>query len=262
MFLLSTPRGIANDFYYYYMLGKSKPNWKSYRYSSLANPLNTTAFVQQMKESLDDLTFRQEILAEFLSTSNTTVFFSFNNSKHVQNIDKYREFIPKARVIAGIDIGFRDSSAHILIALLDSKYIVFSATMVSQASTKDIHEAFKAAEDKYGVTPEVRLIDPSAALTAADFAQLHDYLTYPAENSVKEGISLLNQLFREDSLIISDELTELIEQVALIEWSDKNVRSGDMFKKHKSHHFDLIHALRYALYTFHKYNVSSEIVVI
>jgi len=263
MLIISTPRGVNNDFFYYFTQEKTKSNWKSLQYDSSVNPLNTKAFLEQMKESLDDLTYKQEILAQFVSIGGNDVFFSFNPDKNTYKMEEITKFITKdSKIVAGLDIGFKDSSASVLILVNEKGFYVLDTIMLSQSTTKEVCDSFKLLEDKYPSKPEIRYIDPAAALTSFDFANLYGYITYPADNSVREGISILNELFRSNKLFIEESLVDLIGQITTIQWKTSNSRSTDPFQKHKSHHFDLIHALRYGVYTYYKYNINSEIIVI
>ena len=263
MLIISTPRGVTNDFFTYFMMEKSKNNWRSFQHDSSVNPLNPPQFLEQMKESLDELTYRQEIMAEFVNIGGSTALHSFDPAVNVQPLSAVKKYFNKdSKFVAGLDIGFKDSSAQIIVYHNESGYFVTDATMIAQSTTKEIYEEFTRIESGYEAPIEIRYIDPSAAQTAHDFAVLYDYITYPADNSIREGISLLNQLFRTGELTIADHLHQLIEQLTHIEWKDSNSKSADPFKKHKNHHYDLVQALRYVIYTHYKHNVSSEIIIL
>ena len=259
LLLYSTPRGKNNIHYTNHMRGKTKvPGYKSYQYPSTVNPLVTQSFLDKMQESMDELTFKQEYLAEFVDIQGNTALHSFNENNNLFKFDKIKEHVRDMEVICGIDIGFRDSSSHVLVAKDKSSYYCFTAISQSQLDTKSIYGLFKGKEDLYGVNPSVRYIDKSAALTAHDFATLYDYITYPCTNDRKIGISLLNQLFREGNLFIEEGLHELISDIITLTWNT----TGKDFVRVKGHHHDLIHALRYAVVSDAHQQGNIEVVIL
>lgn len=259
LLLYSTPRGKQNIQYKNHRKGVTKEHGcKSYQYGSIVNPIVTQDFLDSMKESMDELTFKQEYLAEFVDIQQNTALHAFDNSKNTFKLKEIEEYIKDMEVIAGIDIGFKDASAHILVAKGNNKYYCFSAKSQAQIDTKEIYELFKATEVDFEVEPEIRYIDKSAALSAYDLASLYDYVTYPCVNDRKLGISTLNQLFREGNLLIEEELYELIEEIETLSWND----IGKDFIRVKGHHHDLVHSLRYAVASDFANNVDQEIIVI
>ena len=260
LLLYSTPRGKKNIQYKYHMLGKAKKKgYKSYQYPSTVNPIVTQAFLDTMKSKMDDLTFQQEYEAKFVDIQQNTALHSFDETKNTFKFSKIQNFVTDMNVICGIDIGFRDSSSHVLIAKDRDCYYCFSAIRMSQLDTKSIHANFLQQEKMYNVEPEVRYIDKSAALTAYDLASIYDYVTYPCVNDRKVGIATLNQLFREEKLFIEETLTELIEEIITLAWKESG---KDFVRSDTKHHHDLVHALRYAITSDYANKGNQDIIVI
>lgn len=258
LFLFSTPRGKDNIMYRNHIKGVLREKgYKSYQYPSTVNPLVTQEFLNQMRAKMDDLTFRQEYLAEYVDITHSTALYQFNYDNNTFNKNTILPYIKNLNIIAGIDIGFRDSSALVLIAKGNNKYYVFDALRANQLNTKEIYELFRDTEGKYDIIPTIRYMDKSAALTASDFNS-YNYPTYPADNNRKQGIDILNQFFKQGILYIDKELKELIEDIISLRWNDK----GNDFIRVKGHHHDLIHALRYAIQSDYKFQSSQDIILV
>ena len=261
IFLVSSPRGKSNYFYRQYLKGiTGVKGHKSYRYGSKVNPLNSPQFLENIKLTTDPLVYAQEYEAEFVSVSNNNIMHSFDENKNLFDFSTIAPFLKDLKVIAGIDIGFRDASCEVLIAKDRAKYYVFSSVAMSQSDTASIITAFKANEAKYCVVPTVRFCDRTAAMFAADAASTYDFITYPSVSDIRLGFALLNQLFREGNLFIEKSLESLISQIVSAEWTEG--KGNDIKRTKSSLHFDELMAMRYAVYTDFKMNSSQDIVVI
>jgi len=260
--MISSPRGKGNYFYNQFLKGKiGVKGYYSMQYPSSSNPLVTQEYLEAMKEACTPLVYQQEYEAQFVSVTDDTVFHGFNHDRHVIDFSKYRGFVNDYNTIVGIDIGFSDSASHAMVMHERGKYYIFSGTMFNKVNTKTMAERYQQAEQRYTINPQERYIDPSAALTAYDLSSLYDYFTFPAKNNIKQSLALLNQLFEQDRLFIADDCHEIIQQIAEVEYNHSKT-SKDPFKKHNEHHWDLISAIRYAIYTHYRASTSQEIIVL
>jgi len=258
--LISSPRGKNNYFYRQFLKGRTGvKGYRSYQYPSSVNPLNTPKFLENIKANTDPLIFAQEYEAQFVSVSSTNILYAFEDSKHLFELDKISPFLKDNITISGLDVGFRDKSAQVLVLKDRTKYYVYSSKSISQADTATVIGTFKDTESTFGVTPSCRFLDRTAAMFAADAASTYDFITYPSNSDVRLGFGVLNQLFREGNLFIEKSLTELIQQIVSVEWSEGK---GAEIKRIKGHHFDELMALRYAIYTDFMMNTSQEVIIL
>lgn len=261
IFLVSSPRGKSNYFYRQYLKGiTGVRGHKSYRYGSSVNPLNSIQFLENVKASTDPLIYAQEYEAEFVSVSNNNIMHSFDENKNLFDFSSIAPFLRDLKIIAGIDVGFRDASCEVLIAKDRARYYVFSSTALSQSDTASIITAFKNTEDNYGITPIIRYCDRTAAMFAADAASTYNFITYPSNSDIRLGFAVLNQLFREGNLFIEKSLASLIAQIVGAEWTEG--KGNDIKRTKNSLHFDELMALRYAVYSDFRMNSSQDIVII
>jgi hypothetical protein len=261
--LLGTPRGEENELTDYYYNELTLKNWKSFTAPSTTNPTLPTAYIEQMRLELGDIIFRQEILAEIIG-SDANVFHAFDRTLNVFNDDDIT-FNTHSLYIDGIDIGWSDSTANVFIYRTpEGSYYVRKAYQANQTTTEQHVKNYREIEDGLIGTCDARYCDPAAAQTINDYIVTYDYDVMPAKNDVNPSIMYINQLFapsgvnQRPRLYIHEELGELIRQVSRVRFKPVNgKKSNDPFiKDPNGTHWDLIAALRYALFS-DQFNMSA-----
>jgi len=262
---LGTPRGVGTSFHEIFLYELTRLNWKSFSSPSSCNPILPKAFLEQQREQLSDKAYREEILAEWL-TSGAGVFYAFD--LEANTYDPAKLDLKGSNYILGHDFGTLDSTALVYVYVTKAgDYYVHNAYMANSRTTANHHKEFKRireadkaaqAEGSYG--------DPSAAQVMMDLRETYNYDIQKGFNRIAPGIATLNNLMeaqginRKPKLYINKNLTELITQIQLITYKNQNgpqVNNGDPFSKHKDHHFDLVHAMRYAIATHHRQSNAS-----
>lgn len=119
---ISTPKG-KNWFYELFMRGKDKnqSEYASFQYSSYANPILKREEIEEMANSMPEIKYRQEILAEFLDDGGV-VFRGLNevmNSKPEE--PKEGEFY-----VIGIDLGRHEDFTVIEVGKMSTASEVYS----------------------------------------------------------------------------------------------------------------------------------------
>lgn len=263
---LGTPRGEQNQLFNLYCKQDEFGNWKSFSAPSHSNPILPTSYFEQMRLVLGQMLYEQEILAKFIGTDDN-VFYAFG--EHNTYKDGSIKFSKHTDVVVGIDVGFRDSTAAVFLYrdaqgsyYLDKAYSEnMKATSVHVKSLKDLDSSMVG-------TVDLRYMDPSAAQLICDYIQDYDYEVSPAKNNVQESIKYLNLLMtptganEKPRLYVNEELTEVIRQIQRVRWRDKTSKtSKDPFSVDpKGTHWDIIAALRYALYS-DKHNISAGTII-
>jgi len=256
----------AKEYKQYYYKGLNKERgFVSFRLPSKLNPMNTKEFLESQRAVLDEATYKREYEAELIDVGGTDVFNSFKHNVNVIPLSNVEKFIDKdSTIIGALDVGFVDATAYLLIKVENGKYYIFDGFAESGLDEKLIAQKIKELEAKWNVKPQVRFCDPSAKMMIVSLSNNYDLYFYPAKNNVREGISTLNMLFRNEKLFITDNMKQLITEIELIEWKEttNNGSSPDPFKRVKGHHFDLVASMRYGIYTFEKsYNVNDIVVL-
>lgn len=280
-FFIGTSRGMDNQLYDYFLKENKHKNWKSFTAPSMTNPTLPSAYFEQMRLELGDMLYRQEILAEFIG-SDENVFHAFDKVKNTySNVmpdtipsEKHRRnyFQPTKsnEYICGIDIGWSDSTTNVFVYRTpEGVYYVQEAYSQSNTTTAKHVENYRNIESKLPGECEARYCDPAAAQTINDYIETYDYDVIGAKNAVKESLQYINQLLSGSGvddiprLYIHEDLHELIRQITRINYKPNNSKaSKDPFiKDPEGTHWDLIAALRYALFSDQYNNAALNIIV-
>lgn len=263
---LGTPRGVGTAFHALFLKELTHSNWKSYNNPSYCNPLLPKAFLDQQKEILPDHVYRQEIMAEWLSKG-SGVFFAYDPDTNLYDPEELIFDITSTYII-GLDWGFGDSTAAILIYTDRSGcYYVHGTYQQAARPTKEHVKSFRGLEDSNHGQLEERFGDPSNPQMMLDLRTQYDYEVQKANNRVAPGIACINDLMapqgmdKKPKLYINKNLGELIRQIRSVTYKDAK-NSVDPFEKDpEGTHWDLLAALRYAIYSHFRREQAGVVIV-
>lgn len=248
---ISTPRG-NNYFKEFFERGFSDefPEWVSIHSDYKENPRASIRDIDQARKTLSTPEFNQEYLADFVTMQGQ--IYAFDRS---QIIDLDMSKIEVFDVIAGLDVGFKDATAFLIIVTDGRNYYVVDE-YVDNLKTTDYHaNKIRAMMDKWDV--DFIYIDSSAAQTKFDLAMNYDISCVNANKSLLDGIGYVASIVEHNRLFVSKECVHTIDMLENYVWDDKE---GLIHERPKPgtpqrHPAD---ALRYAMYS-HSYNVDGFI---
>lgn len=98
---ISTPKG-KNWFYELFLRGldKTQDHWACFQYTTHENPIVTQEEIEEMRRSMPEIKFRQEVLAEFLDAGGEV----FRGLDRVLT-SKPSDPVPGMHYVAGVDLG-------------------------------------------------------------------------------------------------------------------------------------------------------------
>lgn len=244
---ISTPRG-NNWFKEFYDRGfdDNFPSWISMRCNWEENPRASAIDIAEAKATLSSSKFSQEYEASFVTFEGQVWDFSEDCVQDLTDIkNRVLEGDRDYLILAGLDIGYRDSTALCVIAhdLEQDLYYVIDEYQNKQKSTE--FHALKINElmDKWYI--EFIYIDSAAAQTRHDFASMYDIPTFNAKKDKLAGIGYVENLVEKDRIIIDPECSNTIHSMFNYKWNDKTITETTVHDE-ASHMAD---ALRYAIYT-------------
>jgi hypothetical protein len=82
-FILSRPKGYNNGFYKLEEKHRKFSNWSFFHYTTYDNPFISKDEIEEAKLQIDDVTFQQEYMAEYVDASAMPFLYSFDRNKHV-----------------------------------------------------------------------------------------------------------------------------------------------------------------------------------
>jgi len=245
---ISTPRG-KNWFYEFYMRGFSDdfPTWCSIHSTCYDNPRANPQDIEDAKKSMSDAEFRQEYLGDFVANQGQVWQLKKDNIVDV-DLDK----LEILDVIAGMDMGFRDPTAIVVLATDGHDYYAVAEYLKNEDSTSKYAEALQELIDKWDL--DFIYIDSAAQQTRFDFAYDYDITTINAKKAVLDGIGYCSSIIEHDRLFVDRSCVHLIECLDNYQWDDKEGLLNERPRHNKYSH--MADALRYAMYT-HSYNVDT-----
>lgn len=244
---ITTPRGKANYIYDYYLRGNELhdeyPDWGSARYDWTSNPMLSESDVNEARKSIPESLFLQEYYCEW-TTFEGQIYTSIDEQRHMINVVETVK-LEHLEVIGGLDMGFRDSTAFVVIGTDTENYYVLDCYINSEGATSQHAEVIKELEEKWNI--DLIYIDSAAAQTKADLAYDYDIFCENSIKSVNDGIAFIQSLLEKDRLFFDENNTiPVFQAMAAYRWNPKT-ETQKPIHDNASHFCD---ALRYAIYTY------------
>ena len=240
---ISTPRG-KNWFHEYYMNGFSEDKhfrrWASVRSTWKDNPRADIEDVEDARATMTAATFAQEYESEFNVLEGQIYHL---NKDHITEVDI--EKLPTSDIIAGLDMGFRDPTAFVVVLCDGFNFYVVDEFVDNEKSTSQQAEKMQDMIDEYAI--DFIYIDAAAAQTKYDLAYDYDITTMKAKKSINDGIGYVASLVEHDRIFVNKSCTNTIDMFENYRWDDKEGLINERPKHDKHSH--IADALRYALYT-------------
>jgi hypothetical protein len=250
---ISTPRG-KNWFHDFYRRGykHEDPNfdrWVSIRSTYHDNPRASMEDIEDARATMSKAEFAQEYMSDFIALQGQIYELNRQNI-----IETDLAAIKKFDVIAGLDMGFRDPTAFVVLISDGVNYYIVDEFKINESSTSKYASKIQEKINDWGI--DFIYIDSAHQQTKFDLAYDYDITCTNAKKSVLDGIGYVASLVDHDRIFIDKKCTEVIDMFDNYRWDDKegllNERPKHGGADGPSHIAD---ALRYAVYT-HAYNVA------
>jgi hypothetical protein len=244
---ISTPRGKKNWFSEFYNRGFTEdfPTWVSIHADYTENKRMKEEDVAEARRSMSRAEFEQEYMASFNTFEGAIYHFNESGEDVVSYIP---ELTSRHEIFAGLDPGFRDHTAFVVIAYSQEEdcYYVIDEYLENERTTDKHAASIKEMQEKYQI--ESIFIDAAAAQMAADLAYTYDIATSKAKKSVLEGIAYVQTIVEQGRLKVHADCLHMIEALDQYQWNQSETLTKD--KPEHNHASHMADALRYALYTF------------
>lgn len=243
---ISTPRG-KNWFWDFFMRGFSDDfeEWVSIHSDWQENPRAKEKDIQQARKSMSAAEFSQEYEADFIVLQG-----KIWNFKDSCVIDVEPESLKVWDVVAGLDIGFRDATAFVVLLTDGEKYYVVDEYQSSERTTAGHAKKIRKLINKWNI--DFVYIDSAAQQTKYDFAMNYDISTINAIKSRLDGIGYVASMVEQDRLLVDTKCKHTIGSLENYVWDD---REGLITEKPKNNGYQhMADALRYAMYS-HSHNM-------
>jgi hypothetical protein len=245
---ISTPRGKQNYLYKYWSRGADDkyPEWGAGLFPWHVNPALKEADISEAKRTLPPSIFQQEYHCDWVSFEGQ--IYKVEDSIHlVDTAETVKPNDDRYTFIAGLDMGFRDDTAFVVLATDGTNFFVVDEYVASEGTTSSHAEIISEIIEHWGI--ENIYIDSAAAQTKADLAYDYDIFCENAVKSVNDGISYVQVLIQNENLFFDlENTTKTYSSVNGYRWNTRGEKSKPLHDW-TSHCCD---ALRYAIYSYAK----------
>ena len=235
---ISTPKGF-NHFYDLYNLEARDKDYKSFHFTTYDNPHIPREEIEKAKKELTEDRFAQEYLADFRK-SEGLVYKEFNRSRHVFKKEEGKTLV---KTFGGVDFGYTNPCA--VITIKKDKYAVYWVT----------DEWYKTGQTDAQIADYVQALkweecypDPESPAAIEELKRRGVNVREVVKNkdSIKNGISVVRELFNANRLRIHESCRNLIWELETYSYPESKTDRNEDEKpiKENDHALD---ALRYAL---------------
>ncbi len=243
---ISTPRGKKNWFTKFWHRGFSDDRelseWVSIHADYKENHRMTEKDVRSARATMTKAEFEQEYMASFTTYEGQIYDFA------AHNIIDYIPDLDTLEIFAGLDPGYRDHTAFIVVGYCDSDrtYYILDEYLEKEKVTSEHAASFKTLIDKYSI--ENIFIDAAAAQFSADLAYQYDIPSTKGKKNVLEGIAFLQNIVEGDRLKVHKNCTNTLDSLDSYQWDQSDTLTKDRPLHGLASH--MADAMRYAIYTF------------
>ena len=243
---ISTPRGRNNWFSKFFARGFNNdyPEWVSVKATWRDNPRAVESDIEEAQRTMSQAEFAQEYEADFNIFEGQ--IWNFNYEDCVQDLSSFDT--RSCDIIAGLDVGFKDPTAFVVIAYDDitDKFYAVEEYYAAERTTEQHAEYLREIIDKRDV--DSIFMDSAAQQMRFDLAQNYDISTNNAIKDVNAGIAHVASLVDNDKLIVHQGCVEVLRALDQYRWDpNPNLLREKPVHDSSSHMAD---ALRYCLYSF------------
>jgi hypothetical protein len=259
---ISTPRG-DNWFRQFFERGFSNDikynEWLSIHADYHENDRISDRVVKNARDTMSHAEFEQEYMANFVTFEGQIWALSQDCIQDLTPLIVEIEKAPhKVEIIAGLDLGFRDQTALVVLVTWPNEkgnnvyYIIDEYVAVERTTEKHADEI--SSRVKHWDLDYV-FADSAAAQTRFDLASTYEISTIGAIKSRIDGIGAVGAVIDNDRLIIHEECIESIYAVRNYKWKgtvddgDWNIETQKPERNRAAHCAD---AIRYAIYTYER----------
>ncbi len=250
-FILSRPKGKNNGFYLLEEKHRSFENWAFFHFTTYDNPHIDKDEIEEAKQQLDDINFRQEYLAEYVDANDRPFLYAFDEKQHI-----IKEYVPNQHLPLILSWDFNKQPMTCLVGQqtdLHTLYI-FDEIDVPDGSTPEVCEIVQARYNKWLYSLEITGDATGrnrSALTRGnlnhyrimkDMLQLNDDdIRVPKQNlALSDSRVLCNSVLKNANIFITENCKKTIKDAIMAMVDDE----GELIKNptYPLHKFD---ALRY-----------------
>ena len=256
-YILSRPKGKNNGFFMLEEKHREFNNWAFFHFTTYDNPYIDRDEIEEAKQQLDDINFRQEYLAEYVDANDRPFFYSFDVHKHIA---PHYDPNPHLPVIFSAD--FNKDPMTCLIAQQVDPWTVyaFDEVSMSEGSTPELCEYLTATYWSWRYSQEVTGDATGRNRSAMTRGNLNHYRIFremlsltedqirvPAQNPASSDSRVLcNSVLKNAKFFITENCKKTIKDIemAMVDSEGKLIKNPT----YPNHHGDTFRYLLHCCY--------------
>ena len=237
---ISTPKGF-NHFYTLYHKQNEDKDFQSFHFTSYDNPYNKKEEIDKAQTELSDNQFAQEYLADFRKVEG--LVYNLDEREIIEPVDVS---IKTEERIIGVDWGYRNPAAIVVLYLKDKEWIVADEWKQAERTTAEIIQVLQNKLVEHRVR---RIYCDSAEPDRIEECRRASLPVHEANKDVEGGISHIQNLFKEKRLKVCKNFKYIQEEFNTYQYAEG--KDGKPNKEEPEKMNDhLLDALRYAIYSY------------
>ena len=230
----TTPNGFD---WIYELFGKElKPGYEMVTATTLDNPFLPKDYVESLKDSYDELIYKQEVLGQFVNSGYGQVYYAFKRDQHIKPIVKNNGY----PVYIGMDFNINPMTA-VALQVYNNEVYVLKEYYIMSSNTDEMAIAIKNDFGNCQVIPDSTgkaLKTSSRGLSDHEILRQHGHIVMPTRNPARmDRYNSVNNLFDKGRVFINPSCVKLIrdlEQVSFKEGSNEPDTTKDKTLTHIS----------------------------
>ncbi len=218
--IVSTPRGF--DYLYDRFCGdKLQGNHEFIHATGYDNPYLPDGYLDSLKADYDPRMYRQEVLAEFVSSAEGNVYYAFDRREHVRRIDQDKSLA----VWTGMDFNVNPMTA-VLANVVNGTLYVFDEIWLPHSNTYAMKDRLKKeqAGQNVKIVPDATGSAKKTSSVKSDHEILRgagfDVMRSRSNPPTEDRYNTVNGRLKENRIVISDKCTKLIRDLERVTHED------------------------------------------
>jgi len=261
-YFLSTPKGINSYFYEMYNYQDKYDNWASWHMPTYANPYIPKEEIDEVKQQLDPIIFKQEYEAEFVSTADKPFLYCFDKDKHISDTIQLN---PNETVYLSHDFNVDPCTAiiaqhggdyiHILDEIRLNNSNIYEVAAHIKSKYPNCHYLITGDASGFSRTTQTKGNINNYTILLKELNVSQEQLRVPRSNpAISESRTLCNAILSNHrSFKIHSKCKYLIEDMMFCQVDDE----GQIDKAKNAHQSHLLDCARYYINSFHGYFIRS-----
>lgn len=217
-------------------------NFSFYSWRSVDNPAYSKEFYEAEAKRLTSQEFARRYMGEFQKMSGLIW-----DLPQEQIVDKLEPNIKTEARIMGVDWGYRNPAAIVVLYLRDNCWYVVDEWKQSEKTTEEIIQVINNKVLEHRIT---KVYPDPAEPDRIEECRRKNVPVYEANKDITGGISFIQTLIREKRFFVCSNCIETIDELSMYHWIENRDDMKEPKEEPEKINDHLADSLRYAIYSY------------